>query len=200
MSGIEKIIQKIEEDARAACEQVISEAKRKAVEILQSARLEGERLKAERVKKTRKRCEFEVELACSRAETEQKRAALAEKVKIIEEVISQALASLKSLSASEYFSALKKLAIGYALSGSGLMLLSKADLERLPKGFEQELNKGLGEEKSLKVASEPADIDGGFILRYEGVEQNCTFEALFEANLDEIKDAASKILFSGESA
>ena len=200
MSGIEKIIQKIEEDARADCEQVISEAKRKAGEILQSARQEGERLKTERVENAHKMCEFVVELAYSRAETERKRAALVEKVKIIEEVISQALVSLKCLPVSDYFSALKKLASEYALSGSGLMLLSKADLERLPKGFEQELNKGLGEGKSLKVASEPADIDGGFILKYEGVEQNCTFEALFEANLDEIKDAASKILFSGESA
>ena len=200
MSGLEKIIQKIEEDGKATCASIVSEAGRKAGEILQSAREEGERLKAERLLKAQKRCEFEVELARSRVETERKKAALSEKVKIIDEVIAQALGALKNLPSDEYFFAIKKLAQQYAFSGRGAMLLSKADLERLPKGFEDELNKSLGDGKSLYVAKQPADINGGFILSYEGIEQNCTFEALLEDNLDEIKDAVSQILFSGESA
>lgn len=198
MSGLDKIIQKIESDAKERCSAVLSEAQAKANEIIEAAKAEGEKSKAELISAAKKRSEFELELALSKAETELKRAALSEKVKIVDEVIKETILTLKNLPAVQYFSAIKELAAKYALPGEGVMSLSKTDLDRLPKNFEEELSKILGKGKSVKISKEPASIEGGFILSYKDIEQNCGFESLLEENLDEIRDAVSKILFSGE--
>lgn len=48
---------------------------------------------------------------------------------------------------------------------------------------------------SLKVSSETRDIRGGCVLLYDGVEENCSIEALFSAGKDEMTDLARSILF-----
>ncbi|HEY8420075.1 MAG TPA: V-type ATP synthase subunit E family protein [Clostridia bacterium] len=198
MSGLDKIIEKIESDAKERCSAVLSEAQKKASEIIDAAKAEGERIKAERIETAKKKRDFELELAHSKAETELKKAALSEKIKIVNEAINEALQTLKNLPADKYFAAIKELAAKYALPKEGVMLLSKADLDRLPKNFEEQLSNILGKGKSVKVGKDPAPIDSGFILSYKDIEQNCCFESLLEENLDEIRDAVSKILFSGE--
>ena len=40
------------------------------------------------------------------------------------------------------------------------------------------------------------DIDGGFILKYGGIEQNLSVDAIFEEKKDQMQDLAGKILFS----
>ena len=42
---------------------------------------------------------------------------------------------------------------------------------------------------------EPCAIDGGFVLIYGGMEENCSFSALFDANREDFLDAAKAVLF-----
>ena len=123
MTGLEKIIQKIESDGREKCSAVLADARAKAEEIVKSAKEDGKRLKAERIESAQKRCGLEAELARSTAETKRNKAALGEKVEIIGEVIAGALEKFKNLPAKEYFPAIKKLAAKYAMQGQGVMLL-----------------------------------------------------------------------------
>ncbi len=48
---------------------------------------------------------------------------------------------------------------------------------------------------SLELDSEPADISDGFILKYGDIEENCTFDAIFDAKRDELRDLVNKNLF-----
>ena len=48
---------------------------------------------------------------------------------------------------------------------------------------------------TLTLSSEPKEMDGGFILVYGGIEENCTIRAMFTARHDEWSDLVQKILF-----
>lgn len=67
----------------------------------------------------------------------------------------------------------------------------------MPKGFEQEIQKAAAEKGGvLELSREARDIDGGFILVYGGIEENCTIKALFDAQRDELSDKVHGLLFS----
>lgn len=106
---------------------------------------------------------------------------------------------METLPTVEYFANLLKLIRRYALPQEEI-LFSQRDLDRLPSGFEQELAQALPAGGSLKVSREPRKIDGGFVLVYGGVEQNCSFAALFDAAKDRLQDKLHALLFAGGQA
>ena len=67
----------------------------------------------------------------------------------------------------------------------------------LPKGFEDTLNQALAEKGGrLTVSGQAAAIDGGFILSYGGIEENCSFEALFDSAKETLQDKVQELLFA----
>ena len=48
---------------------------------------------------------------------------------------------------------------------------------------------------SLTLSDDTADIDSGFILRYGGIEENCSLKALFADRQEELQDLVHKLLF-----
>ena len=78
----------------------------------------------------------------------------------------------------------------------GEICFSRQDFERLPKDFAAKLVAALPEGASLNVSKEDAKIEGGFILKYDGLEQNLSVEEIFEEKKDQMTDAAGKVLFS----
>ena len=69
-------------------------------------------------------------------------------------------------------------------------------LARLPEGF-RDLVKKLAAEKggSLTIGEESADIENGFILRYGGVDENCSLSSLFAEKKDMLQDLVSRTLW-----
>ncbi len=195
MSGLEKIIQKIELDCKTECDGIIANAEAEAKEILDSASREAELIGAEIVDAAMKENEKELAFVNSKAELDRKKGILAVKIDIVNSVIKTALSKLKELPDEEYFEKITALVLKYAQNGSGTLCFSKRDLGRIPAGYELCLNGKLSDGFSLKISSEPVDIDGGFILVYGDVEQNCSFDALLASSTDEIKDELYGLLF-----
>lgn len=75
------------------------------------------------------------------------------------------------------------------------MFLSPKDLERLPQGFAARLNAALPQNAALEVSPSPRPMDGGFVLQYGDVEQNCSLSALFDELREGILDEAREALF-----
>ena len=108
-----------------------------------------------------------------------------------------AKAELKGLETGAYFDMILKLAVKSAQPGVGELLLSKKDLERLPEGFEDRLNASLKDKGAvLHISGDTRDIDGGFVLTYGGIEENCSIDALFDAAHEVLQDKVQEILFS----
>lgn len=196
MAGLEKILQKIEADATGSCEQILAEAKAESDRIFAAARIEGEGLRKEFIEKSIKEDQNALRLAHSQVESDRKKALLVTKTGIVNETIDRALQKLKSLPVDEYFSLMMDLVKQYSLPGEGTLRFAKKDLERLPKDFEMNLNKALNDQsKTIVVSPEAIAIDGGVVIQYKDIEQNCTLNSLFDVNLDAIKDRLYEQLF-----
>ena len=200
MTGIEKIIAKIEDDCKAVCDEIIAKAEAEAGSLLENAKAQAEKVKNEAILAAQRKCQTDIELARSKAEHDYNREILAAKLDIINGVIGLALNKLKNLPDDEYFDVIEKLIARYSQSGHGELRFSKKDLDRLPEGFEARLNqKFSGSGKSFTISSSPIDIDGGVVIAYSDVEQNCSFNALLNASLDDIKDGLFNELFVRDS-
>ncbi|MFA7637090.1 MAG: V-type ATP synthase subunit E family protein [Monoglobales bacterium] len=196
MTGIEKIVKKIEEDCNVICEDIIKSAQAEAQAILENAQIEAEKIKNEAIEAAKNKCKIDIELFNSKAEHEYKKLILATKISIINEIIEESIRKLKNLPDSEYFNVITMLIKRHAQNGCGEVRFSNNDLNRLPKGFEASLNEMLaGSGKSVVVGKEPVNIDGGVVIVYNDIEQNCTFDSILNASIDEIKDELFEEIF-----
>ena len=92
---------------------------------------------------------------------------------------------------------LLKLAVKSAQTGEGELLFSAKDLARLPEGFEEQINAALKDKGAvLHVSAGSRDIDAGFVLTYGGIEENCSFDAIFDSARETLQDKAQELLFS----
>jgi len=189
MNGTDKIIEKITRDSLAKSEEILARANEQAGQVLAQAAAKAEESSRTAIAETREKAAFNIAAARSRTVQAEKRILLQMKNEVIQKVIASALARLKALPEAEYFGMLARLAVEQAQLGQGIMRLSQRDLDRLPADFIQ----GLAD---ISVSPQAADIEDGFILAYGDIEQNCTFDALVSARLDDIKDALHACVFA----
>ena len=105
--------------------------------------------------------------------------------------------TLKSLPDEEYFDLILKMVSSYAQPQNGQIIFSKRDMERLPADFEQQLNQAIKSRGgSLTISSANRPIDGGFVLVYGDIEENCTFAAIFSSKHDILQDKVHEFLFA----
>jgi V/A-type H+-transporting ATPase subunit E len=196
MNGLEKILQKIADDNKSTCQNILDKAKADADKIINDAKIEGQKQAQKIIDDANKKAQLEESMAVSGADLAYKRKMLSAKLEIIDDVIKSTKDSLKNAGDAEYADTVTSLALYYAEDGEGEMKFSEKDLKKFGKKFEDKLNEKLPEGKKIKISDTPADIDGGFLLCYEDTIQNCTFDALIDDNADEIKDNLAEILFA----
>jgi V/A-type H+-transporting ATPase subunit E len=197
MTGLEKILKAIEEDAEANAKTVLDQANRKADEILSAARAEAGKKCAQIAEKSDEDLKAVISRAESAVALQEKKIILEAKQQIISNVLDSARKSLKALSDSEYIDIILKMVKKYAHNKSGEILFSAFDIKRLPKNFDDKLKQALSEKSSavLTVSGKPAAIDGGFLLIYGDIEENCSFDALFSAARENLQDQVNSLLF-----
>ncbi len=195
MSGIDKILQEIEEEGRAAADRITQETGEKIENlrkgILEKARARCEEIRAQGGRESR----GILERGASGAELLSRRMILEAKQELLAELLRKAQESIYQMENHEYFALIRRIVARNALPRAGELLLSPADMKRLPKGFEEEVCALLPAGGSLKLSSGSRNIRGGCVLLYDGVEENCSIEALFSAGKDEMTDLARSILF-----
>ncbi|HJC23533.1 MAG TPA: V-type ATP synthase subunit E [Candidatus Eisenbergiella merdavium] len=200
MAGLESIISQIQKESEEAAGRTIAEAEEKAAGILEEARQRA----AKDCDEIRQRSEREVkdilERGRSAADLKLRRDLLDKKQQIISGVLAEALSTLKNLEPEAYFDAIVRLAAGVAMEGEGTLYFSEADRKRMPADLEERLNEAVkkqqGEKARLRIAQEARPIEGGFVLCYDGIEENCSFDAMFDFDQERLQDVAGGILFA----
>jgi V/A-type H+-transporting ATPase subunit E len=197
MTGLDKILKHIEEDASIAAEAVIAQARKKADEITTAAKAEGEKLSAQILEKSKTDVKAYISRGESAALLQEKKLILNAKQQIIGDTIEKAKQTLKLLPSNEYFDVIVKMVKRHALGLSGTIIFSASDQKRLPAQFESVISKALSDKNgaSLTISERTMNIDGGFVLVYDDVEENCSFDALFAAAKEELQDKVSALLF-----
>lgn len=197
MTGLEKILKHIEDDAKAAANAVKTQADMDAAQIIAAAEAEKESKCAQIVQKSKSEVSAFLNRAESAALLQEKKLILNTKQQIIADVIEKAKVSLSGLSDEEYFEIIIQMVKKHALSRQGEILFSKSDKKRVPDKFNATLKKTLAEKEDalLTVSEQTCDIDGGFVLIYGDVEENCSFDALFLAARESLQDKVNALLF-----
>ena len=196
MSSLEKILAEIKAEAAAEADQTIAAARAKAEEILAAAHTEANaKTKAAKELTAKKKAEIE-QSNDSAIALQRRRHILAQKRMLLDETLLKAKERVYNLPDSEYFSLLVQLAAKNAYSGDGTLIFNKKDRARLPADFQAQLAAALPAGHSLAVGDQSRPIDGGFVLIYGDVEENCSIAAIFDARADEFGDLAYGVLFS----
>lgn len=197
MSGLEKIIGHIENEAKEKVLSLTGGASAKAESILSDSASRT----ADEVDRIAKKAGNEaagiLERGKASAELRKKQILLRGRQEIINEALDRAKSILSELSDTEYLSLLGKLFEKYAPAKDAVLKLSAKDLDRVPESM-LDVFRATASQKGavLTVSKEPAEIADGFVLDYGGVEENCSFEALIDENMEKLQDEINSTLFS----
>ena len=115
-----------------------------------------------------------------------KKAVLAEKQAILEEVIGEALHRLTNLPDSEYTETIGTMLDSIDKNLGTEIIVSERDRKRLADVIT---------EKGFTLSDRTADIDGGLIVRDGDIEYNYSFSSIISIEKEEIQQIAAKILF-----
>ena len=104
---------------------------------------------------------------------------------------------LNSLSDEEYAEFITGLFAKHVPNKDAVLKLNAADMKRIPKevldGF---VKKAEEAGAKLTVSGEAAGIKNGFVLDFGEIEENCTFDALIDQNIEELQDKVKSLLFA----
>lgn len=187
MDGLQKILSKIEDEGNIKYRAVKEEALKKAAEIKKEKAAAAEKEAAEILEAAEKHASLIAENAKGSCEAVIRRGELSVKTELVEEKIRAAMGELENLGKDEYFGLLLGLIKSHIHPGErGELILSEKDAQRLPDGFVDKINEENGAD--IVLSDKRADISAGCILKYGGIDENCSFEALLEEKSAAVKD------------
>ena len=164
MNGIEKITQRIDQDAQAEIDKILGDARSQAVEILaryeEQARKESQEILARGEKNAAER----EERLASVAQMEAKKLTLATKQEMLDKAFELALDRLVSLPDDEYVALLADLAVRAATTGREQLIFSQKDRTRVGKQVGAAANEKLAKAVSPELPESLADSKAGAIL------------------------------------
>lgn len=196
--SLEKIIERIKQDAQAQIAEIKDKASKEADKILQNAKNEADSYKAQALENAKVQAQQHKQRLISSANLEFRKDILAEKQKAIDSAFQEAVNTLVQMNDDEYKQIIKKMLISSVQTGDEEIILSPRDKTRISENFLKEINKELaksGKKGNLKISKNTYNILGGFVLKKGNIEINNSFEALFKSFRDELELEVSKILF-----
>ena len=196
MSGLDKMKARILEEAQSTAQEILDKAKADADAAVQAAR-ESAEAEAAKILERAKRdaADYGVRVDSS-MDMQRKQAVLAAKQEMIREVLREAYEEILGLEAERYFGLMEKLLREYVLPEEGEICFNSRDLERMPEGFSGRIRTiAAAAGGGLTLSETPLDTDGGFLLVYGGIEENCTLKAVFSSRREELSDQVNRMLF-----
>ena len=191
MSSGDKILNRISLDCDERISQIGAETDEKCAQIMAQAKLDADKISAEIADRARSKVKQMQAASKSRCDLETRNAFLKRRREEIDKTYSEILNKMKNLPDEDYFELIYTFA--KKLSGmSGVVLLNKKDMNRLPKNFLARL-----EECGVKaeLSKMPCDIESGFILKCGDIEENMDFSAILSEKRDAIEDFINQELF-----
>ena len=200
MAGVEKITEKILQDAELKANEIVEKARLQAKETVEKANQKA----AVRVKEISQKSAYDINekkrIINSMVELEMRKDILAAKQQSIEEVFAKALDRMNDLDAAKYEQVVFDMLMSSVETGDEVVIMSESGKKKLSADFIDKVNKALeatGKLGNIKLSDETRNISGGFILVGQGVEVNNSFEAVIRLYRDEIEPKVAEIFFRG---
>lgn len=198
MEGIERIKEKIMQEAREKEQQILNEARAEADQILKNSEQTAEEIKQQSLQKAKRQAEEEKRKILSMAELEERKGLLQAKQQIIDEVFDKARQELANLPVEDYRQLIFKMLLESSITGDEEIIIDEKDKSRITPDLVEKVNKELktkGKSGNLKISAKTRPMIGGFILKARDMEINSTFDSLIKLQREELETGIAKILF-----
>ncbi len=196
LHGLARILEQIEKDASEKAAGIEAAARGQAEQVIAEAQAEADAVIRKAEAKAAADSDSYAEQRRNSDEQQRKLALLKVRNDMIDGVLAAAKERLLGLDDEAYFGMILKLLGERAAAGDGVLHLNAKDLSRLPAGFAEAASEIAGKAGgTVTVSDEPAAVEGGFILAYGDIEENCSIEAIFASRREEFRDRAHGILF-----
>jgi V/A-type H+-transporting ATPase subunit E len=195
---VDKLKAKIISDAEAGARKITEEAEAQAGTIRAEAEAEVEKIGAEVQARAGSEAKEHIRRQVSLRELEAKKAILAEKGRIMEEVFGKALEELRRRDREGGYGLTKELMLRAIETGDEEIIVAPDDRKGMTPSFIGSINDELrkaGKRAEIKLADDTRQIRGGFILRRGRVESNSSFETLLTMLRDDVETEVAGILF-----
>lgn len=196
MTGLDIMLSQLQAEAKAEADSRLAAAREEADQLLAQADAEAESGAELIARQAEEEAARHLERTRSSADRKRRMILLQAKQEVIAEVLKKAYEKMDSLEDGAYFDLIRRLLRECAQPLEGEIRFSERDRKRFPAGFEKEIGKIAAERGGSLRLEDNAAIDNGFILAYGGVEENCTFRAMFDSRKEALQDAARRVLFS----
>lgn len=198
MKGTEKIIAHIRADGDAEAKKIIDaaskQAEEKRAESFKAALSEYEKL----MQAGNAECEDILSGSRRIAEMEAKKSVLSVKQKMISAAFDAAREEIVNMPRDKYTQFLARMAAEAAASGMEEIVLNARDKAEVGKSVckaANELLSAKGTPGKLTVSEDTADISGGVIVRFGGIETNCSIDALIRQRRSGLSTEVAAALF-----
>lgn len=198
MKGTEKIIAHIRADGDAEAKKIIDAASKqdeeKRAESFKAALSEYEKL----MQAGNAECEDILSGSRRIAEMEAKKSVLSVKQEMISAAFDAAREEIVNMPRDKYTQFLARMAAEAAVSGMEEIVLNARDKAEVGKAVckaANELLSAKGTPGKLTVSEDTADISGGVIVRFGGIETNCSIDALIRQRRSGLSTEVAAALF-----
>ncbi len=198
MKGTEKIIAHIQAEADTAAKKTIdraaAEAEKIRAESFKAALTEYEGL----IKQGDAECEDILSGSRRIAEMEAKKSVLAVKQEMVEAAFRAARERIINMPREDYVQFLARMAASASADGTEEIVLNACDKAELGRAVCKRANELLaadGKLGKLTLSEDTADISGGVIVRFGGIETNCSIDALIRQQRSALAAPVAQLLF-----
>ncbi|WP_417044956.1 V-type ATP synthase subunit E [Dysosmobacter sp.] len=196
MKGIEKITARITQEAQADIDHTLADAREQAAQITARYQAQADNEAQSLAARNEKAAAEREERLVSVAQMEARKVTLAAKQEMVEQVYQRALEKLRAMPQEQYTAVLAALLVQASSTGAEEVVFSPEDQAKAGKAAVAKANEQLPKGAAgLTVSKETRPIAGGFILKDNNVEVNCTFDTLVRLQRAETAGAVAKKLF-----
>lgn len=199
MSGVDKIVQKIMDDASAEAAAIISNAESKAADLAKKGEVAADK-KAQQVIKEAEAEAIEIKKRRqSVCDLELRKNILAAKRLVIDEVFERVNAILINGDKAQYKTIMLNMLVDCAKTANGGIVVADADKEYIGQEMVDQAMKQLKEqgiERTITVLDEKSKIEHGFVFVTEGMEYNCSVDSMIRQARIDTETEVSQILFN----
>lgn len=200
MNGIDRISQRILDDAEAEALRIIEEAENRARSLKDERAAEAEKANSKLYKEYEDRARERKRRMLAAAELEMRKELLSVKQNMIDKAMEAVQQAIMDMPKDEYRRIIVDMIVESA-EGDEEVFFSAADGQRLDKSVIDEANQRLKEasrDGKLILSPEKGSFETGFILKSGGVEINNSFGSIIRMNRDQVESPLAEILFQEE--
>lgn len=195
--AIEHILKRIEEETEETVQQIFEKAEADATSIRDQYAGRIQKLKHELDQRAQRRAEEEERRLIVSEQLELRKALLARKREILDDLYEEAKKKISSIAADQYLGLLKDMIIARSISGTEEIVVPDSQKDLFTKNFLDSLNKTVRGGR-FSLANESGDFSWGVVLREGKRVVNLTLDILFEQLKEKIEPEIAAMLFPEE--